>query len=180
LWQINCYCKFLTEVPPTGEGCARKKQRLRHARRSPPEDEGGLRFKSDKIKMKQPEFNIKAAKNNLDKKIALNKTRLDLKYKKANKDFSAISKMIIKKYNPDRIYQWGSLLNRNHFSEISDIDIAIEGIASAETFFAISADAEKLTTFPLDIIQIEKVHPLHAESIRKKGKLIYEAKRSDT
>jgi len=41
--------------------------------------------------------------------------------------------MIVREYKPLRIYQWGSLLEDRHFSEISDIDIAVEGITDAET-----------------------------------------------
>ncbi len=38
-----------------------------------------------------------------------------------------------------------------HFTERSDIDIALEGITEAATFFAILAEAERLTRFPMDI-----------------------------
>ena len=31
-------------------------------------------------------------------------------------------------HNPRRIYQWGSLVETGHFTELSDIDIALEGI----------------------------------------------------
>lgn len=52
--------------------------------------------------------------------------------------------MIIEKYSPLKIMQWGSLLNRDLFTEISDIDIAVEGIASAEQYFKLLKDAESL------------------------------------
>ena len=65
-------------------------------------------------------------------------------------------------------------MSRAHFSFISDIDIAVEGITSAEAFFAMYGDAEALTNFPLDIVQIEKIEKLHAQSIREKGRVVYE------
>jgi predicted nucleotidyltransferase len=92
----------------------------------------------------------------------------------ATHDFKNIVEMMIRKYHPFKIYQWGSLLNEEIFSESSDIDIAVEGLGSVEDFFALLGDAEELTVFPLDIVQIEKIHPLHAESIKKKGRLVYE------
>jgi predicted nucleotidyltransferase len=92
----------------------------------------------------------------------------------ARDNFTQIVKMIIEKYHPKRIYQWGSLIDGRHFTERSDIDIAIEGITSAEQFFAILGEAEKLTNFPIDLVQMESVHALHAESIRRKGKIVYE------
>lgn len=96
-------------------------------------------------------------------------------YDKACSDFTIIVNHIIETYNPRRIYQWGSLLEPDKFREYSDIDIALEGITSAEEFFSILNTADDLTSFKLDIVQLEKIHPLHAQSIREKGKLIYEA-----
>lgn len=48
--------------------------------------------------------------------------------------------MIIEHFNPVRIYQWGSLLDKKMFTDYSDIDIALEGIGSIE-----------------DIIELEKI-----------------------
>lgn len=89
-------------------------------------------------------------------------------------DFNAIVEMIIKKYNPKRIYQWGSLLDERHFSAISDIDIAIEGIRSAEEYFMILGDAMALTDLPLDVIEIEKIEPVYREEIIRDWRLVYE------
>lgn len=102
------------------------------------------------------------------------KTRLAL-HGKAIADFNKIIEHIIKTYHPKRIYQWGSLLDKKNFRDYSDIDIALEGITSAEIFFALLNSCDELTSFELDIVQIEKIHLLHAESIKKKGKLIYDA-----
>ncbi len=77
-----------------------------------------------------------------------------------------VAAMIVRDYKPLRIYQWGSLLEDRHFSEISDIDIAVEGITDAE--------AEQLTRFPLDIVAIEHVHPAYAEHIRRRGRIVHE------
>ncbi len=66
------------------------------------------------------------------------------------------------------------MLNERHFSAISDIDIAVEGITDAETYFRMIGEADELTDFPLDIVQIEKIDPIHADSIRRKGVLIWQ------
>lgn len=96
------------------------------------------------------------------------------RFKEAWHDFDKIVGMLIKKYNPKRIYQWGSLLNEGHFSEISDIDIAVEGVGSAERFFEMFGDADKLTKFSLHLVELEKIEPLHAEGIRERGRLVYQ------
>ena len=93
----------------------------------------------------------------------------------ATKDFDRIVRMIVEKYRPRRIVQWGSLLRPDHFDEHSDIDIATEGILDAETWFALLGDAMELTRFPLDIVQLEKIEPEFAAQILRKGKVVYES-----
>jgi predicted nucleotidyltransferase len=121
-------------------------------------------------------FDYEAAKRFQREKEEKRNNELDKRFECAWSDFNNIIKMLIEKYNPKKIYQWGSLLDRRIFSEISDIDIALEDIKSAEEFFSIYKDAEEITNFPLDLIEIDKIEPLYAEDIRKKGKLVYERK----
>ncbi len=110
----------------------------------------------------------------LQKKRNERRKSLDRKLQQAEHDFSVIVAMIKKNYAPIRIWQWGSLLEKWKFSEISDIDIALEGINDEAIFFSLYGAADRLTSFPLDIVQLEKIHPLHVHSIQEKGKLIYE------
>lgn len=117
---------------------------------------------------------IEAVRNFLDRRVKQHKKLLKKRFDRAQRDFNRIIQRIINGYDPLRIYQWGSLLHPEDFSEISDIDIAIEGIASTEQFFSLLSEADELTDFPLDIVELEKIHPLHAESIREKGRLVYE------
>ena len=95
-------------------------------------------------------------------------------WEQARQEAEAIIAMIINKYSPKRIYQWGSILNKDEFCEISDIDIGVEGIGNPERFFALYGDALEMTTFPIDIVEIDKIENEFADIIRLKGKLIYE------
>jgi hypothetical protein len=95
------------------------------------------------------------------------------RWEKARRDFEKIVNHISRAYAPLRIYQWGSLLDFSRFSEISDIDIALEGIRGPEEYFAILGDAMKMTAFPLDIVELEKLDPETAGQIREKGRLVY-------
>ena len=121
-----------------------------------------------------PKIDIDATRRFLDMKAQRRQKELGERFELALRDVEAIVAMIVEQYKPIRIYQWGSLLDRRLFSEISDIDIALEGIKSAKTFFAIVHSASRMTDLPLDIVQLEKIHPLHAESIRNNGRLVYE------
>lgn len=93
---------------------------------------------------------------------------------RATSDAKKIIAMIIACYRPLRIYQWGSLLRPGGFKSYSDIDVAVEGICDAERFFALLGQAQEMTEFPVDIVQMEKIAPEYAEDIRMQGKLVYE------
>ncbi len=125
------------------------------------------------------DFDYQKAAEFIRRKAERRRIEIHERFQQAWKDFDAIVTMIIEKYAPKRIYQWGSLLNEAHFSEISDIDIALEGVPSAEIFFKILGDADQLTSFDVDLVEIDKIDPIHAESIRKKGRLAYERKDAD-
>ena len=120
------------------------------------------------------DFNYKKAVAFLQDKESAKKKQSDVLLNQALIDFDSIVKFIIGNYNPLRIYQWGSLLEREHFSEISDIDIGVEGIKSAQDFFSLYSDIENMTSFPVDLIQIEKIEPEFQEIIKLKGRVIYE------
>ena len=119
---------------------------------------------------------IKKARQFIRNKELRRKAVLSAQFQRACLDFQKIVKMMIDKYNPERIYQWGSLLNERSFSEISDIDIAVEGVSSAEMFFKLYGDAMVMTSFRLDIVEIEKIEPEFRGAIIENGKLIYERK----
>ena len=103
--------------------------------------------------------------------------RRDLRLQKqAVADAGVIVAMIARDYHPRRIYQWGSLLRPGAFRTYSDIDIAVEGIADPERFFALLGQAQAATRFPLDIVQMEKIAPEYADDIRRNGRLVYEHK----
>ncbi|GAB6057692.1 hypothetical protein [Desulfonatronum parangueonense] len=86
--------------------------------------------------------------------------------RRAAEDAKQIISMIVDEFDPVAVYQWGSILEANSFSDISDIDIAVEGLGSAERFFALVARAEIMTDFPLNIVEMEHVEPEYAHLIR--------------
>ena len=103
--------------------------------------------------------------------------RIDERYAQATRDAGAIVSEIAAQVNPRRIYQWGSLLERKRFSEISDLDIAVEGLNGPAEFFQVLGIAMNGTALPVDVVELEKVPADIAERIRKRGMLVHE--RSD-
>ena len=57
----------------------------------------------------------------LARKEERRRRELDDRFARARSDFEKIVRHITAAYNPLRIYQWGSLIERRHFSEVSDI-----------------------------------------------------------
>ena len=110
----------------------------------------------------------------LDDKESRRQAKLDKKFDAATRDFRRIVVMIIEKYRPKKIYQWGSLLRRDRFSDISDIDIAVEGLEDSSRFIQLLSEADDMTDFAVDIVEMEHIDQIHADSIRKKGKVVYE------
>jgi predicted nucleotidyltransferase len=102
------------------------------------------------------------------------KLDLEARLLAARRDCDAIVAMIVREHKPIRIFLWGSLINDRHFSERSDIDIALEGIVDPAELSAIRGSAEKLTRIPLDIVAIEHVHDAYAGHIRNRGRVAYE------
>lgn len=117
---------------------------------------------------------IEKARAFLEEKECKKKEMLDLLYDRAIRDFDAIKEMIIERYQPRRIYQWGSLLDRSSFRDYSDIDIAVEGVDEPARFFKMYGEAEKLTDFPLDLLDINCIEPEFSDIIKQKGVQVYE------
>ena len=90
----------------------------------------------------------------------------------ARADFDCIVDHIWRTYPLERIWQWGSLIHDRHFSERSDIDLALEGVPSAAVYFAILAAAEARTRLPVHVVEMDKLHPAFAESIRARGRIV--------
>ena len=119
-------------------------------------------------------FDYAAAARRLQTREAMRVAELAKRLEQARQAAAAVIEMIVSQYEPVRVWQWGSLVHGRGFSEVSDIDIAVEGVTEPQSFFAMFGDAEKLTALPLDLVQMEKIEPLHAESIRRKGRLVYD------
>ena len=120
------------------------------------------------------DIDLDAVRAFLDKKDERRRALLDERFDAAHADFDSIVARILERHSPRRIYQWGSLLDRAKFTEISDIDVAVEGLEGPEAYFALLGDVMNMSNFPLDIVELEKVGPGNARYIRENGRLVYE------
>ncbi|MDE0024595.1 MAG: hypothetical protein OXP69_09320 [Spirochaetaceae bacterium] len=109
----------------------------------------------------------------LQRREASRQRELDARFDAAWSEFDSIVEMIVREFAPLRVWQWGSLLDRRHFSARSDIDIAVEGLGRAERLFELYARAEELTTFPLHVVELERIETEYARLIRGSGRLVH-------
>ena len=119
-------------------------------------------------------FDVNKARLNLQERFDARKKLNRQVWLEARNDSERIIRMLIDHYRPKRVVQWGSLLDSGAFDENSDIDIAVEGILAPEIFFELLGAAMNMTSFKLDIVQLEKVEKEFAELILEKGVVVYE------
>ena len=124
--------------------------------------------------MPSESFDIAAARKTLAAREAKRRIKNAELHSRASADAARIIDMVRLRFNPKRIYQWGSLLHPGQFDEHSDIDIAVEGIESAALWFALYGEAMAMSPFSLDLVQLEKIDQIHADSIRTRGVCVYE------
>ena len=110
----------------------------------------------------------------LQAKAARRRARIDASFERTTREADAVIAQIAREVNPRRIYQWGSLLDRARFSEISDIDIAVEGLRGPEEYFRAAGIALDGATVPVDLVELEKLPADVAEYIRRRGKIVHE------
>ena len=114
----------------------------------------------------------------LERKARRQQEERERLHAEAAADARRIVELIAVRYRPARIVQWGSVLDGRRFQPYSDIDLAVEGVVDAQRFFALLADAEQETRFPVDIVQLERMEPEFREVILEKGQVVYERNRT--
>ena len=119
-------------------------------------------------------FDIEAARRNIHERSRRRKLALQALHRRAQTDADRIIHMVIERYRPIRVYQWGSVLREDRFREWSDIDIAVEGLSDPLDGLRAADDASDLTSFPVDLVELDRIDPRHAETIRHEGRMVYE------
>ena len=121
-------------------------------------------------------FNVEKTRRFLRKREQARRVECERLRIQASDDLQKIVAHLVQNYRPTRIYSWGSLFQGNRFTRMSDIDVAVEGLQGPLDGLHAKSDAEEITDFPVDFVELERIHPLHAETIRGKGTLLYERK----
>lgn len=94
-----------------------------------------------------------------------------------------IAEMLYEKFGATKVAVFGSLVEKDAFTQWSDIDIAVWGLPTEDYFKALSAASDISSLFKVDIIDFEKSKGLFKERLQKQHILIekgviYEVDRS--
>ena len=119
-------------------------------------------------------LDIEACRRNLAARQSVRRRENRKLWNRARADASAIVACIVRRYRPERVWQWGSVLRPAMFGPFSDIDIAVEGEYDAETWFQLLGEVWAMTEFSLDCVDLRRIEPEFADLIRLKGKVVYE------
>lgn len=119
-------------------------------------------------------FDIEAARKTYRQRISAQKEERARRHRQAQAEADRVIQHIKEQYNPRRIIQWGSVLRPERFTEISDIDVAVEGITDPEVWSRMEREVERMVTIPLDLVPFDRIHPEHQNQIRARGKIVYE------
>ena len=121
-------------------------------------------------------IDVEEAAQTLKQRREKRRIALQKRLEAAERDAERIICYIAEKYSPIRIHQWGSLVHTERFSEISDIDIALEGLTNQEALSVLRNKAESMTDFALDIVTMEHLDAGRANLIRRFGRMVWEKK----
>jgi len=81
-----------------------------------------------------------------------------------------------RKYNPEKIYLFGSLLDRDKFCRGSDIDLAVSGL-SVGNHLDLWGDLEECLQHSFDLVNLETADTRLSQFIRQEGVVIYDRKK---
>lgn len=117
---------------------------------------------------------IDRARRNYQERIDEQSAARRKRWERARDEADHIVRHIAEHFAPKRIIQWGSVLRPERFTEISDIDVAVEGISDPDVWSRMERDVERMATIPLDLVRFEHIHPEHQKQILRRGKVVYE------
>lgn len=101
---------------------------------------------------------------------SIEKNRQELQ-EKALTDAVKVAAYLREKYRCKEIYLIGSALEKERFSERSDIDLVVKGLP-AERYFHILAEIRDITPLSVDVIPYEDANKLIRETVAREGKML--------
>lgn len=95
-------------------------------------------------------------------------------FERLNRKARLVAKKLGNKYNLEKVYLFGSILNIDKFSLNSDVDFAVKNLSS-EQYLDAFGDLEKKLNHNFDLVQIERANEALLEIIKDEGEIIYDS-----
>jgi len=92
--------------------------------------------------------------------------------KQAKQEAQEITDFLVERYAVRRVILFGSL-TRDRFHAASDIDLAVEGLPSAD-YFAILAEVNQMTSRWVDLKLWQDLEPYFKSRVLETGEVLYE------
>jgi predicted nucleotidyltransferase len=108
----------------------------------------------------------------LKQRIKHKNRMLTVKYNKTLKLAGLSAKLLAIKFNVNRVYLFGSLLEKESFNDRSDIDIAVIGLKPDKYIQAISVLNKKLN-YEINVVMLETCAKSLQHKVLTEGKLLY-------
>ena len=123
-------------------------------------------------------MNVAECKKNFQKRIQQRiSANEELRHKVLRKSVPLIVDWFQKNSEVEKVYLFGSILNKGDFTTGSDIDIGVVGLKKIE-YFKVWARLEEILNIQIDLRTVDQDTPF-ALSVKKNGRLIYD-RRSTT
>jgi predicted nucleotidyltransferase len=112
----------------------------------------------------------------LRKKLGKEKKERFILFNRVRKNLPDIVK-VTAEFNPEKVVLFGSITNKERFSEHSDIDIGVIGVKKEDFFYLYSRLADQID-WALDLIDLDD-DPRFKEMVLEKGEIIYDRGNKD-
>jgi len=112
----------------------------------------------------------------LRKKLEKEKEERFILFDRVRKKLPDIVK-VTAEFNPEKVVLFGSITNKERFSEYSDIDIGVIGVKKEDFFYLYSRLADRID-WALELIDLDD-DPRFKEMVLEKGEIIYDRRNKD-
>ena len=124
--------------------------------------------------MERFSVDVRAAARRLAERRRVRQEEAQERLARAQSAAARLVDFIATTWRPRAIYLWGSLVHTDRFSNISDIDIAIDGFPAGEAELSQIRDlADSLTDIPVDLVVLERLDPGRVELIKRFGRRVW-------
>ncbi len=113
---------------------------------------------------------------NIKNKIKIEEAKKERLFKKLNEQARNTARLLGEKYKLEKVFLFGSIVNKDKFSLNSDVDFAVK-VLKSEKFLEAWGFVEERLNHKFDLVRMEKSNKSLISIIKNEGEVIYESGR---